>query len=490
MTQASFEPMPSPARPPGNLSDLSRRIARYARDSNLTVDRVGQRIASEVFLALLEKAKSRTIIPMYLLKGGMAMELRFGALARASKDVDVGIIAPPEQLLDVLDRIFELDFADFTFRRKRVTELADVRTLRIGIQISYKGRAFRTLFVDINEASHETASDILTTSVLTSLGLPGPLNVPVLNSYEQIAQKLHGASEPSRADYMNMRYRDLLDVLIFRQREKLIDRLRMRTIAREVFLARQHNRTWPPTFHIPEAWKAGLEAEAMALGLEATSAEALEREFLSFIAWIEGCDVKPGYEYQVLRLQRNISGNAEPLDAAARERLDELTANGWRALHFAPDAHFTDQFLLVMERGPLDTAHLPRLQMRMETFQNGEQFSLVGTLRNESDNPADKVRVFMTDSDKLVRLGTITRGDGELHVQLRYDDEPALMRRVGFQSVFVEYLTDNNERVQQIGPLDAYGPDASGRYRYAVLGLGPPQTIAEFHHKHDALDDL
>jgi hypothetical protein len=455
--------------------------------------RIYQRVYSELLFGLLADAKAQGLIPLYLLKGGMALELRFGIRARASKDVDIGIVSGGEELLAVFDRVLAIGFAGFAFRRRdNLLHMERAATYRLELQISYGGRSFGKLDVDLNEADHEIASEQITTSVLTELGLPGPLSVPILDPYFQIAHKLHGATEPSRPDYTNRRHRDLLDVLVFARDESMkLDFPRLRGIVTSEFARREHNRIWPPAFELPALWLEPLRTEALSNAFPVTDPEQLAREFVAFMAQIEGVEVKQTHEYRFLNLQEVITGGGT-LSQEAQARLDELVSQGWSIMYIAPHRHYVDQFQAVLGRELDATAQLPRLQLRMSTEQNPiqERVWLAGQLRNESDLPANKVRVFMAAADSVIRLGTVTRGDGEQLVYLRYDDQLAYRERPQFPGLFVEFVTDDGKKIQQSGHLDAYGPDANGRFTYTGLGLGPPKIVQRFTNRHDPLDDL
>ncbi len=145
----------------------------------------------------------------------------------------------------------------------------------------------------MNEASHETAVTIQQTGTLTALGLPGPLDVPLLDPYIQIAHKLHGATEPDRADYTNWRHRDLLDVLVMRTDNSLsIDLPALRSVVLEEFAPRPHHKRWPPLFTLPDAWREELRRDAQLIEFPTSDPDELERLFRAFIAEIEGAAVK------------------------------------------------------------------------------------------------------------------------------------------------------------------------------------------------------
>ena len=69
--------------------ELQRRITMLARRLGMPVQRLYQRVATEVLFNVLELARQRSIIHRYAVKGGMALEVRFGMRARASRNVDV-----------------------------------------------------------------------------------------------------------------------------------------------------------------------------------------------------------------------------------------------------------------------------------------------------------------------------------------------------------------------------------------------------------------
>lgn len=283
-------PAPRTIRPPGNVSNLQSRITKYAREHGVSVARLNQRICTEVTFGVLERARELGVVPMYLAKGGMALELRFGIRARASGDLDVGIVTGGKALLEVFDRALAVGFSDFTFARNGEPELLEnVRTYRVKVKIAYRGRPFGTLSVDLNEATHETEVTIEQTGLLTAIGLPGPLRVPLLDPYLQIAHKLHGATEPNRADYTNRRHRDLLDVLIMSTDPSLsIDLGRLRGVVVAEFARRTHHTRWPPVFTLPLEWREELARDAQQVNFRSTDPDELARQFIAFIAAIEG----------------------------------------------------------------------------------------------------------------------------------------------------------------------------------------------------------
>ena len=354
--------MSDPLRPeagvvkaPANVNVLRSRIDRYAKESGLGITRVQQRVYTELIIGLLDNARHKGVIPLFVVKGGMALELRFGIRARASGDLDINLSG--DDVLALIDDALAVGFGGFTFERpKDSIYLENVKTHRVEIKISYKGRAFGTIDLDINAAKAETSAEMMTTSVITHLGLPGPLLVPIIDAHVHLAHKLHAATEPSRVDYKNVRYRDLIDALVI-ARAGSLDFAFLRTVAIEEFAHREHHKVWPPVWTLPNEWYAPLKTLAKIHKFEPTDPKGIEREIIALIARIEGVPVKTNYEYHFLVLEAH-AAVPDPMSGAisnrgAFEAFERMTKiEGWRLAHMMryPSRDITHAMLAVLER--------------------------------------------------------------------------------------------------------------------------------------------
>jgi len=70
---------------PHNVNTLERAVNLRAKATGMPNDRTTRYIAYNSFCGVLALAKEHEIIPMYLVKGGVALELRLGTRARASQ---------------------------------------------------------------------------------------------------------------------------------------------------------------------------------------------------------------------------------------------------------------------------------------------------------------------------------------------------------------------------------------------------------------------
>jgi hypothetical protein len=97
--------------------------------------------------------------------------------------------------------------------------------------------------------------------------------------------------------------------------------------------------------------------------------------------------------------------------------------------------------------------------------------------------------VFASSVSEVISLGTVTQGDGDFKIALPYEKAALRTQPPQLGAIVAQYATDGGVRVEQIGELTAYGPDATGRFVYDSKGLGPSRTIEHFTVRHDPLED-
>lgn len=263
---------------------IDKSIARVS--SALNIDRLRLRTWVS-FLALcgvLERAIEEGVIRDYYIKGGVALELRFGDRARATKDVDIGIEGDRAARLRALDAAIALGFDQFGFRRKGTPyTLEQVDTVRIEVAITHRGRSFQTLDVDLGPAGE--LHDLVHPEIrgLNELGLPVTSPVRCLTLSVQVAHKIHAATNPRIVnDPKQNRARDILDVLLVELLEQL-DVSAVREAAVRIFRERQEH-AWPPDLpDYPKDWKERLVDMASTLGYPLTNADQMIMAFQNTI---------------------------------------------------------------------------------------------------------------------------------------------------------------------------------------------------------------
>jgi len=107
-----------PAGPPPSAGVLARYAQAYAREVGVAEGRVRAWVAYMIMAGALERATGAAG-PRFIVKGGVALELRLRDRARATKDIDVVLRDGKADLADTLERAVTGDAGQgFSFRRK------------------------------------------------------------------------------------------------------------------------------------------------------------------------------------------------------------------------------------------------------------------------------------------------------------------------------------------------------------------------------------
>lgn len=272
---------PTPRRGPVK-THLEQLIGRHSRESGVATDRVRRSVSTMVLLGALERASPDRASPLFLLKGGVAIELRSRTGARATKDVDVVFGAEPGELLDALDAAFAEPYCDFAFRRGAPAEHGPHAT-RFDVRLNYQTRAWATVRLEISAAEHGVDEpEYLDAISLEGFKLIGPRSIACLPLRFQIAQKLHAVSERP-VERPNDRFRDLVDLLVLRD---LIDDLPALRNACEATFQSRATHPWPPPLDAPATWQAGYGRLAGEVGLDVVDVDAAVAQVRAFIAAI------------------------------------------------------------------------------------------------------------------------------------------------------------------------------------------------------------
>jgi hypothetical protein len=263
-------------------SHLEQLIGLHSRESGVAADRVRRWVSTMALLGALERAAPDKASPLFLLKGGVAIELRVRTGARATKDVDVVFGGEPAELLDALDAAFAEPYCDFAFRRGEPADHGPHAT-RFDIRLTYQTRAWATVRLEISGSEHGADEpEYIDAISLQDFKLAGPQSIPCLPLRFQIAQKLHAVSERP-VDRPNDRFRDLVDLLVLRE---LIDDLPALRRACETIFDSRATHPWPPTLDAPATWQAGYARLAREVGLDVVDADDAAAKVRQFIAAI------------------------------------------------------------------------------------------------------------------------------------------------------------------------------------------------------------
>jgi hypothetical protein len=157
----------------------------------------------------------------WVLKGGLALQLRLGDQARTTKDMDVLLTMPNDQVDDIHQALVHaalLDIGDwFQFEVERpAVELPakPLGGLRFQVRSLLDGRRFETFHVDVGwgDPLIGPVETLTTPPLLAFAGIP-PTAVPCYPLTQQIAEKVHAYTRP-RGTGRTSRVKDLIDILL------------------------------------------------------------------------------------------------------------------------------------------------------------------------------------------------------------------------------------------------------------------------------------
>lgn len=236
---------------PKTEKQLGRLVSRYADASGLGVRRVRQRVSAMAFLGALERVSEEDSPARFLIKGGMACELRFQDRARTTRDLDALFHGSLDELLTALDAAFATTYSGFSFSYTPPEAVGETGANRFDVKLAYESRSWATLRVEVSPPEGQAVElESVPALSVSEFGLTGPTAVACLSLRFQIAQKLHACTErfPGRE---NERVHDLIDLQLM---EELIDDYRrVRSACIEIFGLRGTH-PWPPALNAEPAW--------------------------------------------------------------------------------------------------------------------------------------------------------------------------------------------------------------------------------------------
>ncbi|WP_165062043.1 nucleotidyl transferase AbiEii/AbiGii toxin family protein [Adlercreutzia sp. ZJ154] len=160
----------------------------------------------------------------FALKGGTLMQHRLGLAARATKDLDGMIRGDIDDFLDAFDSSLGEDWGPISFQRSEVeiirTPAKAVKPRRFDLHLVIRGQTWRKVQIEISPSEGRAGEsfDLLPAPNLDAFGIPTPDHLVGLALSYQIAQKVHGATDPHDPPmFVNRRARDVVDLLLLKE---------------------------------------------------------------------------------------------------------------------------------------------------------------------------------------------------------------------------------------------------------------------------------
>lgn len=264
---------------------LEQRLLTRSTETGIALDRLRRRVLFERVIARLEAAEPGR----WVLKGGMALEVRLQDDARLTKDVDLGLRDDVDDERQLHDRVadalaVDLDGDGFVLTAAQPLPLAadgaGHLTWRVKVAASLAGKPFGGIQLDVSPRSHELdrTDRMRLANLLDFAGVPAPV-VEVIDVHRHAAEKFH-AMLRDFGDRENSRVRDLVDLALLIEHDQL-DAARVADAAVQVWAERDATtppRSLPP---LPTTWPERYERLAADHDLStasfAAAVEAVQR---------------------------------------------------------------------------------------------------------------------------------------------------------------------------------------------------------------------
>ena len=236
---------------------LEHRLLQRSTETGVSLDRLRRRVVFERVVARLSSAEPGA----WVVKGGMALEVRLRDDARLTKDLDLGLRdneVTADSLHERLIEVLALDPAGDRFvfavgRPERMTEGAQHVTWRARVEARLADTMFGSIQLDIAPRPYElTATDhVELPSLLDFAGVPASV-VEIIDIHRHAAEKLHAMTRDF-GDRENSRLRDLVDLVLMLEHEMLTPAL-LAARTTDVWAEREKSDPPPDLPPLPESW--------------------------------------------------------------------------------------------------------------------------------------------------------------------------------------------------------------------------------------------
>lgn len=242
---------------PNSMRKLDNAIKKMAADEKAYVN----------VRSLIANAIVSQMIPDGVVKGGTSLKLRFGdAVTRYTTDLDAARAKSLEDFSDKLNNALAQGWHGFTGRvvPREPAHPDGVPASYVmqpfDVKLSYLSKAWCTVALEVGHDEIGDADEpefvipIEANFYLGRLGFPEIGPIACMPLYHQIAQKLHGASEPG-----SKRAHDLIDLQIIVSVGD-VDWGRTRQTCERLFAYRKQQQ-WPPIIEVGPDWETLYEEQ-------------------------------------------------------------------------------------------------------------------------------------------------------------------------------------------------------------------------------------
>ena len=261
---------------------LEQRLLNTARERQISLPWLRKLIVFDRFLArLFAIGPDRWVV-----KGGVALELRLKDQARTTKDLDLAWPDTEEEATADLVAAESVDLRDyFVFAVHRTTRLdaaLEGAAVRYRVVAELDSRRFEEVTVDIGFGSPLIApADLLQGSDLLAFAGFEPITVATLPLTQHVAEKLHAYTRTYEGQRPSSRVKDLIDLVLIRA-SSTFEAGDLRRALKVTFSDRSSQALPPQLPPPPSAWASTYPAMANEVGLDpdVVTGHRLAAEFL------------------------------------------------------------------------------------------------------------------------------------------------------------------------------------------------------------------
>ncbi len=216
-----------------------------------------------IVTAVLDRVRDEDGEPIFLLKGGLAMELRLQLRARATGDYDAAFRARTEEVIDRLDEALAQPWNNFNLTRDAPETIPNTQAVRVRLRLSYKGRTWGSVQLEMAPVEGRMGRELdrVKAMSLDPLQVPLPEAANCVSLRYQVAQKLHACTEVFAEERENDRFRDVMDILLVEDLLYDVGLAHVREACVDIFTVRDKH-TWPPTVTVYDSWRVPFAALA------------------------------------------------------------------------------------------------------------------------------------------------------------------------------------------------------------------------------------
>jgi hypothetical protein len=268
-----------PYATPGALrAALEARLATGDPTTVPGLERLRRRATFERLLVRLDHAMPG----QWVLKGGMALEVRLGDRARSTRDLDLAVRQAGEDAGTIRDHLIEAladdpegDGFEFRVGPARAIDLDEAGRAgwRFTVDARLDGRTFANVRLDVVARTEEisTTDRITLRSMLAFAGFPDH-EIEAVDPAQHFAEKLHAFTRP-HGDRTNSRVKDLPDLLLLMD-QGLAPTAELLATVRHVFAVRSTHGLPTSLPDPPADWADRYASLADELGLDEAGVDA------------------------------------------------------------------------------------------------------------------------------------------------------------------------------------------------------------------------